>query len=213
MCGHSTSLIEVRGCRVRLFRGGTGAPLVVLHGASGAGWYPFMQDLSRNFVVIAPENPGFGESDTPDWLDNIHDLAYFHLDLFTTLDLRGVHLVGLSLGAGQLFPENADRNAAAAGLHRSRLDQARAQRQGRRHDAIDRGFDRKRRRHHRRPEDRARKARRLSGPRRFQHRLDQDPVRHAARRDGARQHHRHRRRDHSPLRQRLPERAPKAAAE
>ena len=38
------------------------------------------------------------------------------------------------------------------------------------------------------PNDRARKARRVSGPRRLQHVTDQDPVRHAARRHDARQH-------------------------
>ncbi len=120
----STAKIAVGDCRIRLFRGGAGAPLVVLHGASGAGWLPFMEKLARNFDVIAPENPGFGESDTPDWLDTVHDLAYFHLDLLRELDLSGVHLVGLSLG-GWIAAELAVRNtgrlasltlAGAAGL-------------------------------------------------------------------------------------------------
>ncbi len=113
------------GCRFRLMRGGGGAPLLVLHGASGANWLPFMDRLAQKFDVIAPENPGFGESETPDWLDNIHDLAYFHLDLLTELKLRGVHLVGLSLG-GWIAAEMAVRSterlasltlAGAAGLH------------------------------------------------------------------------------------------------
>jgi pimeloyl-ACP methyl ester carboxylesterase len=125
MADYSTSVIAVRGCRIRLMRGGAGPPLVILHGASGAAWLPFMQTLAKHFDVIAPENPGFGESQTPDWLDTIHDLAYFHLDLLDELKLTGVHLVGLSLG-GWIAAELAVRNTArlasltlagAAGLH------------------------------------------------------------------------------------------------
>lgn len=92
-------------------RGGNGPPLVVLHGASGSMWLPFMAKLAQRFDVIAPENPGFGTSDTPDWLDNIHDLAYFHLDLLDALDLNAVHLVGLSLG-GWIAAELAVRSTA-----------------------------------------------------------------------------------------------------
>lgn len=92
-------------------RGGEGAPLVVLHGASGAMWLPFMDKLMRRFDVIAPEHPGFGESDTPDWLDTIHDIAYFYLDFLAELKLDGVHLVGPSLG-GWIAAELAVRSTA-----------------------------------------------------------------------------------------------------
>src|SRR5215510_2005939 len=99
MAGHTTSTIAVKDCSIRLMRGGAGQPLMILHGASGAGaWLPFMRSLADKFDVIVPEHPGFGASDTPDWLDNIHDLAYFYLDFLAMLDLTGVHLVGLSLG-------------------------------------------------------------------------------------------------------------------
>lgn len=103
------SLLAVRGCRIRLLRAGAGEPLIYLHGASGSAWLPFLQTLSQNFDVIAPEHPGFGESDTPDWLDTIHDLAYFYLDLLDQLDLAGVHLVGNSLG-GWIAAELAVRS-------------------------------------------------------------------------------------------------------
>ena len=121
----STSAVTVGGCRIRLMRGGSGEPLLYLHGASGANWLPFLQTLTRNFDVIAPEHPGFGESDTPAWLDNIHDLAYFYLDLFDALQLSGVNLVGNSLG-GWIAAEIAVRStqrlasltlAGSAGLY------------------------------------------------------------------------------------------------
>src|ERR1700761_2329936 len=73
MAEHTTSEIAVRGCRIRLMRGGSGEPLLYLHGASGASWLPVLQKLSEKFDVIAPEHPGFGDSDSPDWLDTIHD--------------------------------------------------------------------------------------------------------------------------------------------
>ncbi len=122
---YSTSVVTVRGCRIRLMRGGAGDPLIYLHGASGAAWLPFLQTLTKRFDVIAPEHPGFGESDTPDWLDNIHDLAYFYLDLIDELKLKNVHLVGNSLG-GWIAAEIAVRStqrlatltlAGSAGLY------------------------------------------------------------------------------------------------
>ena len=99
MPAYRQSEIEIRGCRVNLLRGGAGPPLLFLHGASGGGiWHPFLDRLAEGFDVIAPEHPGYGLSATPDWLDNIGDLAYFYLDFLKALELRGVHLVGLSIG-------------------------------------------------------------------------------------------------------------------
>lgn len=102
--------IEVDGCRLHLLRGGSGQPLLFLHGASGGGtWLPFMADLARDFDVLAPEHPGFGLSDDPPWLDGVSDLAYFYLDVIERLGLEDVHLVGTSLG-GWLAAEMAIRN-------------------------------------------------------------------------------------------------------
>lgn len=103
----------VAGCRIRIMRKGKGAPLLFLHGASGAGaWLPFMETLSQDFDVIVPEHPGFGGSDTPEWLDGINDLAFFYLDLISHLGLGKVHLVGTSLG-GWIAAEMAVRNCSA----------------------------------------------------------------------------------------------------
>src|SRR4029453_4349445 len=126
MAGHTTSTIAVNGCNIRQMRGGAGPPLMILHGASGAGaWLPFMRSLADKFDVIVPEHPGFGGSDTPDWLDTIHDLAYFYLDVLDRLELDAVHLVGVSLGgwiAAELAVRSTQRLASlplvdAAGIH------------------------------------------------------------------------------------------------
>ena len=132
MADHTTAKISVRGCSIAVMRGGAGRPLLILHGAGGAGsWLPFMADLAARHDVIVPEHPGFGASDTPDWLDTIADLANFYLDVLDQLDLTGVDLVGLSLG-GWVAAELAVRNTrrlnsltlvAAAGIHVKGVDQ------------------------------------------------------------------------------------------
>jgi pimeloyl-ACP methyl ester carboxylesterase len=109
---HSVEMVTVAGATVRLFRGGSGPALVFLHGAGGhTGWMAFLDELATRFAVFAPEHPGFGQSDDPPWLDEVADLAYFHLDLLKTLDLDRVHLMGTSLG-GWVAAEMAVRNTA-----------------------------------------------------------------------------------------------------
>ena len=109
---HAESMLEVRGTRIRVLRGGGGPPLIFLHGASGhVGWLPFLDRLSQRFDVIAPEHPGFGASDDPPWLDRPGDLAYFYLDLIEALKLDRVHLMGTSLG-GWIAAELAVRNTS-----------------------------------------------------------------------------------------------------
>jgi pimeloyl-ACP methyl ester carboxylesterase len=102
----------VRGCNITVMRGGSGRPLLFLHGGGGArSWRPFMADLATRHDVIVPEHPGFGASDTPDWLDTIPDLASFYLDFLDQLDLDNVDLVGFSLG-GWIAAEIAARNTS-----------------------------------------------------------------------------------------------------
>src|SRR5437868_15273447 len=118
--------ISIRGCSIGLMRSGAGRPLLFLHGPGGAAsWQPYMTDLAARHDVIVPEHPGFGQSDTPDWLDTISDLANFYLDFLDQLNLRNVDLVGHSLGgwiAAELAARNTNRLAsltlvAAAGIH------------------------------------------------------------------------------------------------
>jgi pimeloyl-ACP methyl ester carboxylesterase len=107
----SQMMMSIRDCDTPIMRQGTGTPIVLLHGEEDSGrWEPFMQTLARSFDVIVPTRPGFAGS-MPDWLDNIHDLAYFYLDLLDALDLSGVHLVGFSLG-GWVALEIAARNTS-----------------------------------------------------------------------------------------------------
>jgi pimeloyl-ACP methyl ester carboxylesterase len=111
MAGQTAETITVNGCAVEMLRGGTGETLLFLHGAGGInGWAPYLQALATRFTLVAPSHPGFGRSDTPPWLDNMSDMAFFYLDLIEQLDLRDIHLAGNSLG-GWLAAEIAVRNA------------------------------------------------------------------------------------------------------
>lgn len=105
--------VEVDGCSVSYVRRGAGAPLLFLHGSGGVrGDEPIFDRLAERYDLILPDHPGFGRSDTPAWLDTIHDLGYFYLDFIDALGLRDVHLVGHSLG-GWIAAEAAVRNATA----------------------------------------------------------------------------------------------------
>jgi pimeloyl-ACP methyl ester carboxylesterase len=132
MTNPTPTKIAVRGCNITMMRGGAGRPLLILHGAGGMGsWAPYMADLATRHDVIVPEHPGFGASDTPDWLDNIPDLANFYLDVLDQLDLQNVDLVGFSIGgwiAAELAARNTRRLAsltlvAAAGIHVKGVEQ------------------------------------------------------------------------------------------
>ncbi len=102
--------LKLDGCTTTLKRGGKGPQLLYLHGASGAAAVaPFMQELAKDYDVLVPEHPGFGGSDEPAWLDNIHDLAYFYLEFLEKLQLKQTIIVGSSLG-GWLALEIAVRS-------------------------------------------------------------------------------------------------------
>jgi pimeloyl-ACP methyl ester carboxylesterase len=106
------SYVTVDGCRVNLRRGGRGQPLLYLHGASGAPVImPFMEKLAERFDVLVPEHPGYGLSEEPAWLENIHDIAYFYLDFLKALALEKTVVVGTSMG-GWIAMEMAVRDTA-----------------------------------------------------------------------------------------------------
>ena len=111
MTDPTATKLTVRGCNIGLMRGGAGRPLLILHGGSGAGrWLPFMAELAARHDVIVPEHPGFGSSDTPDWLDNIPDLANFYLDFLDQLDLD-------ERRSGRLLARRLDRGRACGAQH------------------------------------------------------------------------------------------------
>src|SRR2546425_10501718 len=91
--------VEIDGCKLHVRRGGSGRPLVFLPGASGEpAVLPFMEKLATRFDVLLPDNPGYGQSDEPEWLENIHDGAYFYLDALAPPKRGKRGLLGAPLG-------------------------------------------------------------------------------------------------------------------
>ncbi len=83
-----------------VLRGGSGTPVVYLHGPSGVRSNdPFALALADRFEVIAPVLPGFRELDDLDGLRDVHDLALYTDDLLDALGLTEVAVVGHSFGA------------------------------------------------------------------------------------------------------------------
>ena len=107
-----------RGINVRLQRAGKGETMLFLHGAGGLPpWGPFCEALSAKFDLIMPEHPGFGDSDTPDVIRDVRDMAMYYLDFLDGLNLNKVHLVGTSLGgwiAATLAVRNCTQLASLA---------------------------------------------------------------------------------------------------
>jgi pimeloyl-ACP methyl ester carboxylesterase len=122
----STHEIKLAEARVSLKRGGSGQPLLFLHGAEGLTEWPAILDrLAERYDVIVPDLPGFGQSPISPNVDDMSDVAYLYLDLMEKLDLRGVRVIGHSLGgwaALEIAVRSCERNRslaliATAGIH------------------------------------------------------------------------------------------------
>jgi len=101
---------QVRDIAVRLYKDGSGEPVVFLHGAAGVPpWSPFFEQLAARHALMLPEHPGFGASDNPPTIRNVADAAMYYLDFLDGLGGK-VHLIGHSLG-GWMAAELAVRNS------------------------------------------------------------------------------------------------------
>ena len=94
--------VSVRGgeFETRVYRQGSGEPLLWLHGANGmgAGFTPDLEALAAHYDVIAPVTPGFDDTAGLEKIDDIHDLVFYYQDLCDALGLTSFHLAGHSLG-------------------------------------------------------------------------------------------------------------------
>jgi pimeloyl-ACP methyl ester carboxylesterase len=97
-----------------LLKGGTGKPLVFLHGAGGLRpGAPWLEALAARYTVYAPWHPGFGRSEGLEHIDDVRDLATYYQDLFDALGLQSPPVVGHSLG-GMIATEIAAQCSVAA---------------------------------------------------------------------------------------------------
>ncbi|MCB0062638.1 MAG: alpha/beta hydrolase [Caldilineaceae bacterium] len=93
--------IEVNGLATHFLTAGKGTPLLLIHGSVDCGalsWYPILPTLARNFHVIVPDCPGYGESAKP---HVTYDVPFYVQWLEAFLEAVGVTtapLVGTSQG-------------------------------------------------------------------------------------------------------------------
>jgi pimeloyl-ACP methyl ester carboxylesterase len=95
--------VAARGARIRFVEAGTGAPLILLHDylASRVVWDDVLPGLASRFRVIAPDLPGFGESEKPPPGRYRYDFEAFSeslVDLIAAVGLGRVSLCGHALG-------------------------------------------------------------------------------------------------------------------
>lgn len=79
---------------------GSGEPLLYLHSAGGfTGIDPFLEELGRDFKVVAPNLPGYGASTGAEHIDDVIDAALLYHELMDTLGIPSANIVGHSMGA------------------------------------------------------------------------------------------------------------------
>ena len=95
--------VAARGARVRFVETGDGPPLLMIHGYldSHATWDHSLDVLSPHFRTIAPDLPGFGESEKPTaarYPYGVDAFAESLVDLVAALDLGRIAVCGHDLG-------------------------------------------------------------------------------------------------------------------
>lgn len=94
-----TWFAEIAGRKTQMTRGGSGPPLFYLHGALGeSDWFPLVDRLAAKHTVYLPAHPGFATSEGLETIDNMQDLAWHYVDMFTSLGLSKVPIIGFSMG-------------------------------------------------------------------------------------------------------------------
>lgn len=97
---HSKEQVRVGSMELVMLKGGSGAPVLDLHGEVGhPGWTDYHQALSEKFTVYSPQHPGYDESPRPEWASSISDVAHLYLSIVRALNLdSSVSLLGFSMG-------------------------------------------------------------------------------------------------------------------
>ena len=90
--------LRINGIDTVLLEAGSGPPLVFLHGAGTVTGFDFARVWAKKFRVIIPYHPGFGASADDPQVTEIHDYVLHYVELFDTLALTKLRLVGQSMG-------------------------------------------------------------------------------------------------------------------
>jgi len=104
--------LRVGDAELTVIKGGSGKPLLVLHGELGyPGWLQWETALAAKRTLWIPMHPGFGKSPILDWIMDVRDLAAFYSRLMREHKLTPTDVIGFSLG-GWIAAEMAVANPA-----------------------------------------------------------------------------------------------------
>jgi pimeloyl-ACP methyl ester carboxylesterase len=98
MTDFARRVLKINGIDTVVLSAGSGPPLVYLHGAGTVTRFHFAAPWFERFQVIVPYHPGFGESAADPAVTEIHDYVLHYLELFETLRLNKLRVVGHSMG-------------------------------------------------------------------------------------------------------------------
>lgn len=92
---------EIAGIKLQVRRGGKAgaSPVLVLHHDFGMpAASPFLDGLAAHHDVIVPTHPGWGNSQRPEWMRSVRDVAAMYRMLLAHLGIDKPMLVGLGFG-------------------------------------------------------------------------------------------------------------------
>jgi pimeloyl-ACP methyl ester carboxylesterase len=98
--GFAERFAEVNGVRLHYVIGGTGSPVVLLHGYAETGhmWRPLLPQLARRHTVIVPDLRGAGGSSKPESGYDKKNMALDIHELISSLGYDRVGIVGHDIG-------------------------------------------------------------------------------------------------------------------
>ena len=125
--GFTTTNIETGGARIHVRHGGSGPPLLLLHGnpATHVSWHRIANRLAEHYTVVATDLRGYGDSVGPTDGGPRHEhysfraMAQDQVDVMRTLGFERFHIAGHDRGARsthRLCLDHPDRVIKAAVL-------------------------------------------------------------------------------------------------
>lgn len=97
------AFIDIAGNHIHYLTAGQSGPVaVLLHGggidSARLSWELLISELAATHRVIAPDFPGFGESDKPDALYSVDYYVRFLADFLRAMKIEKASLAGISMG-------------------------------------------------------------------------------------------------------------------
>ena len=103
--GFTQTQIETSGARINLRQGGSGPPLLLLHGnpLTHVMWHKIAPRLAEHFTVVASDLRGYGDSSKPDGGEDhvgysFRAMAQDQVEVMTALGFEAFHVCGHDRG-------------------------------------------------------------------------------------------------------------------